>query len=161
MYCKHIFTTSRIVLEFLFSFTKIISICCYAGHVLSPLESSIRMTHYPSLPFSHPCTFHTVIVIFVVAVSIVVVGILIFIITTIIVCCFLSFHYVYRSTLYTYLLHLIFSLWKCQDWMENWVDLLLCVFVVNVSGFFGGIVDALLLCLNHFGNLYLPKHCLC
>ena len=78
MYCKHIFTTSRIVLEFLFSFTKIISICCYAGHVLSPLESSIRMTHYPSLPFSHPCTFHTVIVIFVVAISVVVVGILIF-----------------------------------------------------------------------------------
>ena len=33
------------------------------------------MTHYPSLPFSHPCTFHTVIVIFVVAISIVVVGI--------------------------------------------------------------------------------------
>ncbi|CAH3042528.1 unnamed protein product, partial [Porites lobata] len=29
------------------------------GHILSPLESSIRMTHYPSLPFSHPCTFHT------------------------------------------------------------------------------------------------------
>ena len=36
------------------------------------------MTHYPSLPFSHPCTFHTVIVIFVVAISVVVVGILIF-----------------------------------------------------------------------------------
>ena len=78
MYCKHVFTTSRVVLEFLFSFTKIISIGCYVGHVPSPTESSIRMTHYPSLPFSHPCTFHTVIVIFVVAIRIVVVGILIF-----------------------------------------------------------------------------------
>ena len=160
MYCKHIFTTSRIVLEFLFSFTKIISICCYAGYVLSPMESSIRMTHYPSLPFSHPCTFHTVIVIFVVAIRIVVVGILIF----------YQYYYCllflkFSLCVQIHFIHIFsafhFQLLECQDWIENWADLRLCVFVVNASGFFGGIIDALLLCLNHFGNLYLPKHCFC